>query len=78
MDVAQLIGRYLRLRAELAVVFEARPFQSDRAKRLANDLRSTRYAMLEANGGDEQCGDSLTFATSAFLLPSSRFDESFD
>jgi hypothetical protein len=75
MDVAQLIGRYLRLREELAGVFKARPLQVDRATRLAKDLRSTRVAMFEAKGGDEQTGDSLTFAASVFLLPPSGFDE---
>jgi hypothetical protein len=78
MDVPQLIGRYLRLREELAAVFKARPFQVDRAKRLAEDLRNARIAMIEANDGDEQSGDSLTFATSAFLLPPSRFDEGLE
>jgi hypothetical protein len=78
MDVSQLIGRYLRLREELATVFKVRPFQFDRAKRLAEDLRNTRAAMLAANDGDEQSGDSLTFAASAFLLPPSRFDEGLE
>jgi hypothetical protein len=75
MEIQQLIGRYLRLREELAVVFKARPFQVDRAKRLAEDLRTTRAAMVTANHGDEQSGDSLTFAASAFLPPPSGFED---
>jgi hypothetical protein len=78
MDLQQLIGRYLRLREELAAVFKARPFQVDRATRLADDLRSTRVAMISANQSDEQSGDSLTFAASAFLPPPSGFDEGLE
>jgi hypothetical protein len=78
MDVQQLIGRYLRLREELVAVLKARPFQVDRAKRLVADLRGTRTAMAEAKHGDEQSGDSLTFAASAFLAPPSEFSDGLE
>jgi hypothetical protein len=71
----QLIGRYLRLRQELLHVFASKPFQRDRAERLGGDLAAARAAVVRARNVDEQSGDSLTCAASAFLLPPSDFGE---
>ena len=41
MTIEQLMGRYLRLRQDLEIAYNARPWQSARVDRLANDIART-------------------------------------
>ena len=41
MDLAQLMGRYWRLKQELEIAYEAQPWHRGRIDRLANELTST-------------------------------------
>jgi hypothetical protein len=41
MNLEQLMGRYFRLKQELAIAYQALPWQSWRIDRLANELANT-------------------------------------
>lgn len=41
MELEPLMGRYFRLRQELAIAYRSRPWQSARIDRLAEDLAAT-------------------------------------
>lgn len=49
MEMDQLMGRYLRLKQELAIAYKAQPWHSGRISRLANDIAraETEIAALE-------------------------------
>ena len=64
MDQEQLMGRFVRLKLELAVAGRAQPRQSARVDRIADDLASTERQLVALRPVDEQCGESmLPFAT---------------
>ena len=41
MTIEELMVRYLRLRQDLEIAYDARPWQSARVDRLANDIART-------------------------------------
>ena len=59
MDLEQLMGRYFRLKQELAIAYRAQPWQSGRIDRLADDLAATEREIAALQPVDEQCNDSL-------------------
>lgn len=59
MDQVQLMGRFIRLKRELAVAYQAQPWQSARVDRLADDLASTERQLVALGPVDEQCGESM-------------------
>ncbi len=59
MDLEQLMGRYFRLKQELAIAHRAQPFQSGRIDRLADELQSTERAIEALQPLDEQCNESM-------------------
>ena len=59
MQLEQLMGRYFRLKQELAVVYRERPWHGARIDRLADDLTSTEREIAALQPVDEQCGDSM-------------------
>lgn len=64
MDHEQLMGRFLRLKLELAVACRAQPWQSARVDRIADDLACTERQLAALRPVAEQCDESmLPFAT---------------
>jgi hypothetical protein len=59
MDLEQLIGRYSRLKHELAVAYRQQPWQSGRIDRLADELSATEREIAALQPADEQWGDPL-------------------
>lgn len=59
MQLEQLMGRYFRLKQELAVAYRERPWHGARIDRLADDLTSTEREIAALQPVDEQCGDSM-------------------
>ena len=47
MQLEPLMGRYFRLKQELAIAYRARPWHSGTIDRLANDLAATERAIGE-------------------------------
>ena len=74
MDLAQLIGRLLRLQRELYAA-GSKPPQQRLADRLAGDLESTRDEVAKVRGADEQTGDSMPFLSSKLFFVSSQFKD---
>ncbi|HWH83577.1 MAG TPA: hypothetical protein VNU71_15200 [Burkholderiaceae bacterium] len=66
MALEQLMGRYFRLRQELAMAYNAQPWHSARIDRLANDLALTEREIAAAAPSDEQCSDQLLGSTPWF------------
>jgi hypothetical protein len=58
MDLEQLMGRYFRLKQELAIAYRAQPWQTARLDRLAEDLAATEKEIVAARTEDEQCGET--------------------
>lgn len=64
MQLEQLMGRYFRLKQELALAYREQPWHGARIDRLADDLATAERAIAAMQPADEQCGDSmLGFAT---------------
>lgn len=59
MDQEQLMGRFIRLKQELAVAYRAEPWQSARVDRIADDLADTERQLVALRPLDEQCGESI-------------------
>ena len=53
MGLDQLMGRYSRLRQELAVAYRERPWHGARIDRLADDLAETERAIASSQPTDE-------------------------
>ena len=51
MQLEPLMGRYFRLKQELAIAYRARPWHSGTIDRLANDLAATERAIGALLGG---------------------------
>ncbi|HWI10506.1 MAG TPA: hypothetical protein VNU48_04185 [Burkholderiaceae bacterium] len=63
MDLEQLMGRYFRLKQELAIAYKAQPWQSGRIDRLADDLAATERDIAAMQPADEQYSDpTMSFA----------------
>jgi len=58
MDLEELMGRYFRLKQELAIAYRAQPWQTARLDRLAEDLAATEKEIVAARSVDEQCGET--------------------
>ena len=56
MALEQLMGRYFRLKQELAMAHGSQPWQAGRIDRLANDLAQTEREIAAAVPRDEQSG----------------------
>jgi hypothetical protein len=59
MQLEQLMGRYFRLKHELAVAYREMPWHAARIDRLADDITSTEREIAAMQPADEQCGDSM-------------------
>jgi hypothetical protein len=57
MELEQLMGRYFRLKQELAQAYRAQPWHGPRADRLAEDLAATERQIAALQPLDEQCGE---------------------
>lgn len=53
MGLDQLMGRYSRLRQELAVAYRERPWHGARIDRLADDLVATERAIASSQPTDD-------------------------
>jgi hypothetical protein len=63
MDLEQLMGRYFRLKQELAIAYKAQPWHSGRIDRLADELAATEREIAARQPADEQCNEPmLSFA----------------
>lgn len=49
MELQPLIGRYFRLKQELAIAYNAQPWHSGRIDRLANELSATEREIAALN-----------------------------
>lgn len=64
MHLEHLMGRYFRLRQELAQAYREQPWHGARVDRLADDLAATEREIAVLQPSDEQCGESMFgFAT---------------
>ena len=59
MHLEQLMGRYFRLKQELAHAYRERPWHGARIDRLADDLSATEREIAALQPADEQCGDPM-------------------
>ncbi len=59
MDLEQLMGRYFRLKQELAAAYRAQPWHSNMIDRIADDLACTEREIASRQPVDEQCNQSL-------------------
>ena len=59
MKLEELMGKYLRLRAELAQAYAADGWNTDHLNRLGDDIASTERALARAQPRDEQTSDLL-------------------
>jgi len=59
MHLEQLMGRYFRLKHELAVAYREQPWHGARIDRLADDLTATEREIAALQPADEQCGDPM-------------------
>lgn len=59
MQLEQLMGRYFRLKQELALAYRDQPWHGARLDRLADDLSTTERAIAAMQPHDEQCGDPM-------------------
>ena len=59
MELEQLMGRYFRLKQELAMTYRAQPWQSARVDRLADDLAATEREIAALQPADEQCNEFM-------------------
>ena len=59
MDLEQLMGRYFRLKQELAIAYKAQPWQSGRIDRLADELAATEREIVALHPADEQCSEPM-------------------
>lgn len=55
MSFAQLMGRYQRLKKDLATAYNARPWHSARINRLADDLSATERELKELVPSGFEC-----------------------
>ena len=78
MDLMQTVGRYFRLKRELAAALKEKPPNRAQVERLIADLSVSRSEIFKMRQVDEQSGDSLPFLTSAFMFSSSQFDDGPD
>ena len=59
MDLEQLMGRYFRLKQELASAYREQPWHGARVDRLADDLAATERQIAALQPFDEQCGEPM-------------------
>ena len=59
MDLEQLMGRYFRLKQELAQAYREQPWHGARIDRLADDVTATEREIAALQPADEQCGDPM-------------------
>lgn len=59
MELEQCIGRYARLKQELAAALAQRPENAGKIDRLADDLVAVERAIADLSPGDEQCEERL-------------------
>ena len=59
MQLEELLGKYKRLRAELAQAYAARSCNPNHLNRLDDEIASTERALIRAQPGDEQTSDLL-------------------
>ena len=65
MQLEQLMGRYFRLKQELALAYREQPWHSPRIDRLADDLAAAERAIAALQPSDEQCSEPML----GFALP---------
>jgi hypothetical protein len=59
MELEQLMGRYFRLKQELAIAYREKPWHGARIDRLADDLTATERAIAALQPADEQWVEPL-------------------
>ena len=59
MELEQLMGRYFRLKQELAIAYRAQPWHSGRIDRLADELAATEREIAALQPADEQSSDLM-------------------
>jgi hypothetical protein len=59
MKLEELMGKYMRLRAELAAAYEAGSRNTDHLNRLGDEIASTERALARAQPRDERTSDLL-------------------
>lgn len=58
MGFAQLMGRYRRLKQELAIAYDTRPWHSGRIDRLTDEMVEAERALSAMAQGEERSGES--------------------
>lgn len=59
MELEPLMGRYFRLKQELSIAYRARPWQSGRIDRLANDLAAAEREIGALQAGRATGAESM-------------------
>ena len=59
MHVEQLMGRYFRLKQELALAYREQPWHGARIDRLADDLAVAEREIAALQPSDEQCSEPM-------------------
>ncbi len=60
MKLEELLGKYMRLRAELARTYEAGGSNTNHLNRLGDEIASTERALARAQPRGEQTGDLMS------------------
>lgn len=63
MELEQLMGRYYRLKQELAVAYKTQPWHVARIDRLADDLADAEREIAALQLYDEQCDEPTASLT---------------
>jgi hypothetical protein len=59
MDLEQLMGRYFRLKQELATAYREQPWRGGHVDRLTDELATTGRDLAALQPRDEQCSDTV-------------------
>jgi len=59
MGHAQLLGRFLRLKQELAVAYRTQPWHGAKIDRIADELVVAERQLAALGPQDEQCDESM-------------------
>lgn len=60
MGLEELVGHYMRLRADLSHAYEAAHWNSAHLDRISNEMASVERSILNSRPWDEQTSDTLT------------------
>ena len=63
MELEQLMGRYRRLKQELAAAYKTQPWHGARIDRLADDLAAAEREITALQAHDAQCSEPTASLT---------------